>query len=990
MRTANRFFNLIVAISIALGLVMLPAPQHTVQAASDLRISQVYGGGGNSGATYKNDFIEIYNAGSSAVSLTGYSVQYASDTGSSWQVTNLSGSIAAGGYYLIQEAAGGGGTVDLPTPDATGTIPMSGTKSKVALVSSTTALSGTNPSGGNLVDLVGISATANGYEGTGPAPAYSNTTAVFRKLNGCTDTDNNSADFETGAPAPRNSASPTNTCSGNTLPSVLSSLPAKNATNVAADATLTVVFSEPVTLAADWFSLTCGGTPVAFTEDATGAPTYVMTPTGGLPLAANCTATVAAAKVTDADGAAMSSDYVINFATVGACPVPTNLQEIEAVQGNGASSPFTGQVVTVRGTVTADFQTSAGMSGFFLQSDPSDADADPTTSEGILIYDGASPAVDVAVGDAVQVIGTVTEYKGMTEIGTVTSVADCGTPAVIAPVQITLPVPMGTTLEPYEGMLVQIDQPLTVTQNYWQGRYGQVNLSAGGRLFNPTNGNEAGSYADLLDANLRRMIMLDDGKSIQHPNPVPYYTYGEPSGVNYFPRSGDLTSGSLVGVLDHGLITSNPTAPIHYRLHPVAPVAFTSGNPRSVPPTTTGSLKVVGFNVLNYFTTLNSRGANTSVEFTRQKDKIVAALAALNADVYGLIELESSPAAGAVDDLVASLNAVVGAGTYAKVADPASGVGTDVIKVGFIYKPAKVELVGASSSTDPIHKRAPVAQTFKEKATGAEFTAVVNHFKSKGCDASATGLDADQGDGQGCWNATRVEEAEALLDFIDEIVTASGDPDVLVLGDLNSYNTEDPIDVLEAGGLVNHVDTIPAADRYSYIFDGAAGNLDHMLSTASMASQVTSAAFWHINTDEPVFIDYNTEFKPAIDPYAPDAYRSSDHDPAVVGLTLDQPELAPTSLKLSRLLFFKYALPGTVVGTLTAKDPNPGETFTYSLAPGGYDNARFAVQDNKLVLATTFRYEKRPYYYVRLRVTDSTGLTLDLNVRLTMVKFALR
>jgi hypothetical protein len=139
-----------------------------------------------------------------------------------------------------------------------------------------------------------------------------------------------------------------------------------------------------------------------------------------------------------------------------------------------------------------------------------------------------------------------------------------------------------------------------------------------------------------------------------------------------------------------------------------------------------------------------------------------------------------------------------------------------------------------------------------------------------------------------------------------------------------------------------------------------------------------------------VFIDYNTEFKPTIDPYAPDAYRSSDHDPAVVGLTLAAPALAPTSLKLSRLLFFKYALPGTVVGTLTAKDPNPGETFTYSLAPGGYDNARFAVQDHKLVLATTFRYEKRPYYYVRLRVTDSTGLSLDLNVRLTMVKFALR
>ena len=354
MRTANRFFNLIVAISIALGLVMLPAPQHTVQAASDLRISQVYGGNSNAISPYKYDYIELYNAGSSAVSLTGYSVQYASATGNTWQVTSLSGSVAAGGYYLVQEASGTG-IADLTTPDATGTINLSGTNGKVALASSTTALSGTNPSGGSLVDLVGFG-TANGFEGTAAAPAPSTTTSIFRKLNGCTDTDNNSADFETGAPAPRNSASATNTCSGNQLPSVLSSVPAKNATNVAADATLTVVFSEPVTLAADWFSLTCGGTPVAFTEDATSAPTYVMTPTSGLPLAANCTATVSAAKVTDADAAAMSSDYVINFATVGACPVPTNLQEIHTVQGNGATSPLVGQVVTVRGIVTADFQ----------------------------------------------------------------------------------------------------------------------------------------------------------------------------------------------------------------------------------------------------------------------------------------------------------------------------------------------------------------------------------------------------------------------------------------------------------------------------------------------------------------------------------------------------------------------------------------------------------------------------------------------------------
>jgi hypothetical protein len=181
-------------------------------------ISQVYGGGGNTGATYKNDFIEIYNNTSSTVSLTGWSVQYASATGTSWQVTNLAGSIQPGQYYLIQEAAGTGGTTSLPTPDATGTINMSGTAGKVALVSSTTALTGGCPTGGSLVDFVGFGTTANCFEGTGPTPAPSNTTAVLRNGNGTTDTNQNATDFTAGAPNPRNTASPLNS-GGTTNPS---------------------------------------------------------------------------------------------------------------------------------------------------------------------------------------------------------------------------------------------------------------------------------------------------------------------------------------------------------------------------------------------------------------------------------------------------------------------------------------------------------------------------------------------------------------------------------------------------------------------------------------------------------------------------------------------------------------------------------------------------------------------------------------------------
>ena len=185
-------------------------------AAGSVVISQVYGGGGNAGATLKNDFIEIINHTGAPINLAGWSVQYISATATtgSWAVTPLNSfMLQPGQYYLVQEAAGAGGTVDLPTADTVGTIPMGATAGKVALVSNTTALSGVGcPTSAGVVDLVGYGGTANCFEGAGPTAVLTNTTADLRKDNGCTDTDNNNSDFSTGAPNPRNTLSPTNNC----------------------------------------------------------------------------------------------------------------------------------------------------------------------------------------------------------------------------------------------------------------------------------------------------------------------------------------------------------------------------------------------------------------------------------------------------------------------------------------------------------------------------------------------------------------------------------------------------------------------------------------------------------------------------------------------------------------------------------------------------------------------------------------------------------
>ena len=179
-------------------------------AASDVVISQVYGGGGNSGATITNDFIELFNRGSATVSVSGWSVQYASSAGTTWQSTPIAGSIPPGGYFLVQEAAGSGGTVPLPTPDAVGGISMAAASGKIALAPGTAALSGACPAAG-LLDLVGYG-TANCYEGAGASGVLSNTTAALRKRGGCFDSDNNNVDFSTGAPGPRNSSSPLHSC----------------------------------------------------------------------------------------------------------------------------------------------------------------------------------------------------------------------------------------------------------------------------------------------------------------------------------------------------------------------------------------------------------------------------------------------------------------------------------------------------------------------------------------------------------------------------------------------------------------------------------------------------------------------------------------------------------------------------------------------------------------------------------------------------------
>jgi predicted extracellular nuclease len=280
---------------------------------------------------------------------------------------------------------------------------------------------------------------------------------------------------------------------------------------------------------------------------------------------------------------------------------------------------------------------------------------------------------------------------------------------------------------------------------------------------------------------------------------------------------------------------------------------------------------------------LDCRGANTATELSRQRQKILAALSAINADVVGLNELENNSSA-AIADLVNGLNALLGTGTYSYV--NTGTIGTDAIKVGLIYKSSRVALVGShailNSSVDSDFidtlNRPVLAQTFRHVGTSEVFTVAVNHLKSKG---SACAGDPDTGDLQGNCNLTRLAAAEAEAAWLASDPTNSDDPDFLLIGDFNSYAKEDPIAALEAANYVSLVPLFLGPNAYSYVFEGQSGYLDHAFASSHLANKIGKVTEWHVNADEPRMLDYNQEFNPAY-LFQPNAYRSADHDPIIV------------------------------------------------------------------------------------------------------------
>lgn len=646
-------------------------------------------------------------------------------------------------------------------------------------------------------------------------------------------------------------------------------------------------------------------------------------------------------------------------------PVITAIGEI---QGTADVSAMVGQTVTVEAIVVGDFQNGDGdarrdLNGFFLQSALGEDDGNALTSEGIFVFQNSLPA-DVSVGDRVLVTGVVGERFGKTQITAQEIVVkNAGEVADVNTMSVQLDLPAADVvasgsgyqadLEAYESMLVSIPQTLTITEQFDLDRYNEMKLVAGDRpsQFTVHNTPDAAGYQQHLQELAARQITYEDGLGGQNL-PIGMLDGLDPYTTATAPRMGDTITG-LIGVLDYDFN--------QWRVRSVEDGSnhFEEGNPRpEVPDDVGGRLKLVSLNMLNYFSTVDEpgvttaaghdpRGADTPEEFARQTEKLVNALLAMDGDVLGLVELENDFAAGspgnALEYLVQQLNARLPEGEHYAWVDPGQQfVGGDAIAAGLLYKPGAVRLADGSvpailndavlaslaggqalldqSSIGAIFdgestSRNPLAVSFEEVATGEVFTVAVNHFKSKGS-GPADGPDADLMDGAGAWNQQRELAAKALALWLEGQPTGVTDSDVMILGDLNAYAMESPMQVLAQAGYTNLEEQL--ANPYSYVFDGQTGSLDYAMANTSMLWQVSGAAHWHINADEADAIDYNLDYNR--DPDIFDAMlpvRISDHDPIIVGLNLGETEV-PDDFFTLQVLHFSDAEAG-----LQARDTAP-------------------------------------------------------------------
>lgn len=876
-------------------LVLALGASGAANAQSQVVISQLYGGGGNAGAPFTNDFVELFNRSNAPVDLAGWSVQYASATGTgNFSATPINGLLQPGQYLLVQMGGGANGA-PLPTADAVGSAAMSASAGKIVLARTPGSLAcngGSAPcSAAQLAlieDLVGYGG-AN-FSETTPAPTLSNTSAAIR-LESCIDTDVNAADFIAAAPTPRNSASPLAPCTGGPVnqPIVAScaSLQAESGVSTlhsvqASDADGNVVSA----------TLSPGNEP--------GIELIAVTP--GATLHAQLQVTAAASVgahpqvLTFTNDDALPQTISCSF-TITVMP-PTLSLKIHDVQGRAHLSPYANQRVSnLTGLVTA-----VAGNGYYVE-DPA-ADTDPATSEGIFVFTRTAPPV--RVGDSVRVAGTVAEFRPGGNAGsgnlTTTEIIDPATVILARDTVLPPPTLLGEGgrfiptmvidddavsgdvetsgsfdvatdgidfFESLEGMRVRLNAPVATGPT---SSNGEISLLADSGIRASLRTARGGILVRADDFNPERVIADDFFL------PAPQVNTGD-------------TFPDAIGVIDYSFG--------NFKLHVTQPLARIDNGLQAESATFTGAaskLTIGSYNVENL------APGDPPEKFATLAEQIVTRLR--NPDILALMEVQDNSGAtnnGVVEAgqtyaaLIAAIANAGGPGYQFRSIDPANnadgGQGGGNIRVGFLFNPARVSFVdraggGTSVATtvtalagqpqlsaspgriDPANpafanSRKPLVGEFI--FNGRKLFVIANHFNSKGGDEPLFGRR------QPPLRETETQrhlQAAVVRDFVGQILAVNPKAAIAVLGDLNDFEFSQTASLLEGNGALHGlIELLPANERYTYVFEGNSQTLDHILVSSSLRDYARP---------EMDVVHANAEF----------ATQASDHDPDLARLDL--------------------------------------------------------------------------------------------------------
>lgn len=488
--------------------------------------------------------------------------------------------------------------------------------------------------------------------------------------------------------------------------------------------------------------------------------------------------------------------------------------------------------------------------GFFVQDKI--GDGDPTTCDAIFV---ATDTAAIRLGDELTLTGRCTADT-LTDIASLKKIAERQS---VSATKVVFPDDfLNGNGSKYIGMAVEFDQTLVVTNNYYWNS-GTITLSSQ-RLMTPTEVALPGSsdYQAVLQANAQNNLIVAPKTAQSRP---------------FADANGTLRTGYQVDNLTGTLIASSGN---YHKLQITAtPDWYANERPTTHADIGDYNVKVCATNLEYYLRSDYGTGYGPDDEAVanRQHAKIVKGLRAIDADIYGLLEIQQGQ--NAIAYLCDALNQAAGSDIYAYI-DDGTSVYTSYTKTAFIYRKDKIAPKGSFqfNNLKTLYRKA--IQGFTLKANGESFVLSLNHFKSKsGSTTDESESDKDQNDGQGQFNGTRVAEAESV---IAKCAAQTTDSDVLVMGDLNAHSMEDPVQRFVAAGYKNLLKK-HATNQYSYVFGGRCGLLDHALANASMSAQVTGATVVHLNADEPAIFEYPTDLTTTM-------YRYSDHDAVVVGLSL--------------------------------------------------------------------------------------------------------